>query len=179
MMVHYVIATCVIPSRRNSFTSDLRLCSGFNLSRAKNKQGCTKKAARKTSEALRRILSVWKQLRQRKVPTWSQKYVCEVFCFFFNQNSYAIFFPRARRHTHITAESIFLKCEWLFWVIIWVLVEMTYTFTLGDLEKEKLRLQNIMSTGQEGPTTAQPSKVSGRRDPSLEEETDRFQEGGN
>lgn len=137
MMVHYVIATCVIPSRRNSFTSDLRLCSGFNLSRAKNKQGYTKKAARKTSEALRRILSVWKQLRQRKVPTWSQKYVCKVFVFvflFLNQNSYAthacvlllntpshlilsIFFSRAKRHTHITTQSIFRNVSDYFWLL--------------------------------------------------------------
>lgn len=53
-----------------------------------------------------------------------------------------------------------------------------YTFTVGDLEKEKLRLQNIMSTGQEGPTAAPPTNVSGRRDQRVEEEKDRFQEGG-
>ncbi|XP_075894061.1 UPF0193 protein EVG1 isoform X2 [Nelusetta ayraudi] len=47
---------------------------------------------------------------------------------------------------------------------------------IRDLEKEKLRLQNIMSTGQEGPTAAPPTNVSGRRDQRVEEEKDRFQE---
>lgn len=88
------------------------------------------------------------------------------------------FFSRNSRHTHVTTESILLNginCFGFLSESSWLVTH--YTFTAGDLEKEKLRLQNIMSTGQEGPTAAQPTKVSGRRDQRLEEETDRFQEG--
>lgn len=50
-----------------------------------------------------------------------------------------------------------------------------FPFFLGDLEKEKRRLQNIMSTGQEEDTP-----VASNRGPNAgTEETDRFQEGTN
>lgn len=45
-----------------------------------------------------------------------------------------------------------------------------------DLEKEKLRLQNILATGQEEPRPSRPRKVSLALGREVEEERDRFQE---
>uniref|UniRef100_A0A3Q3WL40 Uncharacterized protein n=1 Tax=Mola mola TaxID=94237 RepID=A0A3Q3WL40_MOLML len=45
-----------------------------------------------------------------------------------------------------------------------------------DLEKEKRRLQNIMSTGQEEPTAVTPRNVPACRSREVEEERDRYQE---
>ena len=50
-------------------------------------------------------------------------------------------------------------------------------FTQGDLEKEKQRLQDIMSTGHEEPAAVTPRNVPACRSREVEEERDRFQEG--
>lgn len=50
-------------------------------------------------------------------------------------------------------------------------------FILGDMEKEKRRLQNIFATGQEEPTAAQRAlMLKNFRKPEVVEK-DRFQEG--
>lgn len=71
--------------------------------------------------------------------------------------------------------SRFLK-QWA-WIVKfkWLLLLKLFFFFLGDLEKEKRRLQNIMSTGQEEDTP-----VASNRDHKPDtEDTDRFQEGTN
>lgn len=49
-------------------------------------------------------------------------------------------------------------------------------FTVGDVEKEKRRLQSIMATGEE-PRAAVSKKAAACQNPDVSEETDRYQEG--
>lgn len=85
-----------------------------------------------------------------------------------------------RTHTH--TQNSMMKCVGAFLLCYLNHKENEflcfYSFTVGDLEKEKRRLQNIMSTGQEEPTAAPPKNVPGCHDHGVEEERDQFQEGG-
>lgn len=52
-----------------------------------------------------------------------------------------------------------------------------FRVSLGDLEKEKRRLQNILALGQEEPTAASSQNVPASQNPGVAEERDQYQEG--
>lgn len=117
---------------------------------------CPEIPAGQASETQCWLLSFWGQLCQRQVPSWSYEYVLTgLYC----------------NNLQHTADCI--------WVNIWhfcflLITDFFICVTLGDLEKEKRRLQNILATGQDQPTPASSENASVKEP---EAERDRCQQG--
>ena len=62
------------------------------------------------------------------------------------------------------------------WETVCLTATLVFSLILGDLEKEKRRLQNILATGQEEPKAASPQNVASST-PEVMEERDQYQEG--